>query len=58
MGNGHGIMEFPLLDLLKYCVHGLLAVPLLGRGSGVMERAWDRRERERKRQREGEGEIH
>ena len=31
MGNGHGIVEFPQLNLLKYCVHGLLAVPLLGR---------------------------
>lgn len=31
LGNGHGIVEFSLLNLLKYCVHGLLAVPLLVR---------------------------
>lgn len=31
MGNGHGVVEFPLLNLSKYSIHGLLAVPLLVR---------------------------
>lgn len=31
LGNGHGIVEFPMLNLRKYGVHGLLAVPLLVR---------------------------
>lgn len=31
LGNGHGVVEFPLLNLIKYRIHSLLAVPLLVR---------------------------
>lgn len=31
MSNGHGVVEFPLLNLIEYHIHSLLAVPFLFR---------------------------